>query len=141
MTDLELAKQMLTAHTIVLCKNGLVITSDEKGISPMINFLADGEQFNGFSVADLIVGKAVAMLFVKAGIKEVFAKTISKSGAAYLDKFNIPYTYEIMTDNIINRKGDDICPMEKAVLTVEDFEDGYNLIKDKLSELKLTNTL
>lgn len=102
----------------------------------MIDFIGNNLDLTGYSVADLIVGKAVAMLFIKAGIKQVFAKTISKSAIEILNKHNIPFSYNIATDKIINRKGDDICPMEKAVIDINDIEQGYIAIKDTLQKLK-----
>ena len=50
----------------------------------MMSSIADGVNLQGYSVADLIVGKAAAMLFVKCGIAGVYAKTLSQSGKAVL---------------------------------------------------------
>ena len=135
MTDLEKAVKALDGHTIALCKGENIITSDKKGISPMIRFIDDGADLRGYSAADLVVGKAAAMLFVKAGIKEVFAKTLSKSGKEYLEKHGITVKYDVLTDKILNRSGDGICPMECAVSDTEDFDEGYRLIKEKLEVL------
>ena len=84
MTDLETATKMLAGHTLALCKAGEVVTSDLKGISPMLRLLGEGRDLSGFSAADLVVGKAAAMLFVKANIKAVFARTLSLAGRDYL---------------------------------------------------------
>ncbi len=135
MTDLEKAVKALGGHTIALCKGENIITSDKKGISPMIGFIDDGADLRGYSAADLVVGKAAAMLFVKAGIKEVFAKNLSKSGKEYLEKHGITVKYDLLTDKILNRSGDGICPMECAVSDTEDFDEGYRLIKEKLEVL------
>lgn len=139
MTDIEIAKEKLAGHSIVLCKDKQVLTSDKKGIAPMIDYISAGYNLKGFSVADVVVGKAVAMLFVLAKVKEVFAKTISKGGADFLQSHKIPFSYDVLADKIINRKGDDICPMEKVVLGVEDINQAYLLIKAKLEELKSKN--
>jgi len=64
MTDLELAKRNLAGHTICLCKDGKLLTSDKRGISPMMDFIEEGRDVTGYSVADKIVGKAAAFLFV-----------------------------------------------------------------------------
>ncbi len=135
MTDLEKAVKALDGHTIALCKGENIITSDKKGISPMIGFIDDGADLRGYSASDLVVGKAAAMLFVKAGIKEVFAKNLSKSGKEYLEKHGITVKFDVLTDKILNRSGDGICPMECAVSDTDDFDDGYRLIKEKLEVL------
>ena len=136
MSDLELAKANLLGHTICLCKDGEIVFSDKRGISPMMGFIAEGKDLNGFSAADLIVGKAVAMLFVKCKIKNVFAKTLSRSGKQILERYKIHCEYETLTDKIINRDRTDICPMEKTVAVTDDIEEGYKLLSAKLASMK-----
>ena len=132
MTDLRIAKEGLAGHTICLCKDGKRIFGDKRGISPMMEFIKEGTDLNGYSVADLVVGKAAALLFVKCGIKNVFAKTISESGKNVLEKYGIFCEYETLTEKIINRAGTDICPMEKAVSNTENAEEAYELLKKQL---------
>lgn len=125
----------LDGHTIALCKGENILTSDKKGIAPMLGFIDEGTNLRGYSVADLVVGKAAAMLFVKAGLSEVFAKNLSKSGKEYLEKHEITVKCDVLTDKILNRSGDGICPMECAVSDTEDFDEGYRLIKERLEIL------
>ena len=135
-TDLEMAKSNLAGHTICLCKDGKLIFSEKKGIAPMMGFIAQNADFRGYSVADTVVGKAAAMLFIKCGVACVYAKTLSESGKKVLEKYGVPYEYEVLTERIINRAGTDTCPMEKAVLATEDIEEAYALLKAKLAELQ-----
>ena len=136
MTDLQIAKDNLAGHTICLCKEGKCLFSEKKGIAPMMGFIADGINLEGYSVADLVVGKAAALLFVKSKIKAVFAKTLSKGGEEVLKGNNIPVEYETLTEKIINRDGTDICPMEKTVLNTDDPEEGYILLKNKIQSMR-----
>ena len=136
MTDLQIAKDNLAGHTICLSKDGKCLFSEKKGIAPMMGFIADGVNLQDYSVADLIVGKAAALLFVKCKIKAVFAKTLSKSGKEVLKSNNIPFEYETLTDAIINRDGTDICPMEKTVSNTDDPEEGYILLKNKIQSMR-----
>ncbi len=135
MTDLQIAKNNLTGHTICLCKHGKCLYSNKKGIAPMMDFISDGINLKGYSVADLVVGKAAAMLFAKSGIINVFTKVLSLSGKKTLEKYGINYEYETLTEKIINRDGTDICPMEKALLNCDDVEESYIILKDKLKGL------
>lgn len=132
MTDLQIAKNNLPGHTICLCKNGNFLYSDKRGIAPMIGFIASGENLSDYSVADIIVGKAAALLFVKCGIKNVFAKTLSENGKEVLELYGVNYEYEVLTERIINREGTDTCPMEKAVAGTENPEEAYVILKDKM---------
>lgn len=135
MTDIEIAKSNLSGYTICLCKDGNCLYSERRGIAPMMNFIANGTDMRGYSVADLVVGKAAAMLFVLSGIKSVFAKTLSKSGEEILKRHEIPYEYETLTDKIINRDGTDICPMEKAVSVTEDPQEAYDLLSERIKRM------
>ena len=136
MTDIEIAIQNLNRHSICLCKDGKHFTDNGRGISPMIRLIEENKDLCGYSVADVIVGKAAAMLFVKAGIAAVHGKVMSESGKTYLENHCIPCTHDILTKQIINRQGTDICPMEKAVAEIDDAETGYIALKSRLNELK-----
>ena len=136
MTDLETATKMLAGHTLALCKAGEVVTSDLKGISPMLTLLGEGRDLSGFSAADLVVGKAAAMLFVKANVKAVFAKTLSLAGRDYLDQHGIPVTFETLTERIMNREQTDVCPMERAVADTDDVDEGCRILQITLNEVR-----
>ena len=135
MSNIDIAKENLHGHSICLCRDENIIIDDGKGISPMMKFIAEGRNLCGYSAADLIVGKAAAMLFVKAGISEVYAETMSKAGAEFLKASGIPFSYGTLTEKIINRRGDDICPMEKTVADISDAETGYEALRNKIMEL------
>lgn len=136
MKDVLIAKELLTDDkTLVFVKGDSVIDSKLSGVKPLIGFINDGVNLNGYSLADKIVGKAQAMLSVKAGIVEVYAKVMSKAGTKILNKYNIPYSYETLVDEIINRKGDDICPMEKTVKDIDDLDEAYKALKEKVLTL------
>lgn len=136
MTDLETAKVNLKNHSVCLCKNGECFTCDGKGISPVMKLIEEGRDLSGYSVADIIVGKAAAMLFVKAGVIAVHGVVMSQSGKSYLEKRGVICTFDTLAENIINRKGDGICPMEQAVAEIDDCEEGYNALVRRLRELK-----
>ena len=136
MTDIEIAKAKLNGHSICLCKDGEWFTDNGRGISPMMSFLGEGRDLNGYSVADVIVGKAAAMLFVKAGIREVYGEVMSEAGYRYLQEHHIPCAYGTLTEKIINRKGDGPCPMEQATAALTDPADAPKALREALNRLK-----
>lgn len=138
MTDLECAIKNLVGHSICLCKDSKFITDDGKGISPMIKFISEGMDLSGYSAADVIVGKAAAILFAKAGVTAIYGRVMSKSAADFLKSRSIKYCCETLTDRIINRLGTDTCPMEKVVEHTDDTEQGYTALKAKLDEMRKT---
>lgn len=139
MTDLELAIRELETHTLVLCKDGEFLQSDRHGVAPMLDFLREGRDLSGCSAADRVVGKAVAMLFLKAGIREVYAKTLSEGAETYLTAHGIPVQAETRTKRILNRAGTGPCPMEATVTDTEDAEEGYLRLCAKLDEMRGQN--
>ncbi|HBB72075.1 MAG TPA: DUF1893 domain-containing protein [Ruminococcus sp.] len=136
MTDIETAKENLDGHSICLCRGGEIITDDGRGISPMMRFLAERRDLTGYAAADVIVGKAAALLFVKAGIVCVHGKTMSVSARDLLEQHSIPCSYDTLTEKIINRQGTDICPMEKTVEAISDADEAYEALGRKLAEMR-----
>ena len=139
MTDLEKARLSLENHSICLCKGEKVLFDDSRGIAPMMKFIAEGRDLKGWSAADVIVGKAAAMLFVKAGVKAVHGKVMSKKARDYLLLHSLECSCETECEKIINREGTDICPMEKAVDETEDFEEAYLILKEKTEQMRRKN--
>lgn len=135
MTDLQIAEKNLAGHTICLCKHGECLYSVRRGISPLMGFIGSGTDLSGYSVADVVVGKAAALLFVKCGIKSVYAKTLSEHGKRVFEIYGVDYECGLLTERIINREGTDACPMEKAVMNTDDPEEAYVILKNKLIEL------
>ncbi len=134
--DLEKAQALLCdGYTCVLCKAGKVYTSQETGIRPMVSFLSDGVDLKGFSAADKIVGKAAAMLFVLAGVVSVYAPVMSAAAVEYFRRNHVQYAYDELTDAIINRQGNGLCPMEQAVHDLNDPAAAFLAVKLALRAL------
>ena len=136
MTDLQTAVMNLGEHSVCLCKNGEWFTADGRGIAPVLELMAERGDLSGHSAADIIVGKAAAMLFVKAGITAVHGRVMSEAGRKYLEERGIPCTWDALTERIINRDGTDVCPMEKTVADIEDAELGYRALRAKVREMR-----
>lgn len=137
MKDIEKAiSELKDDLTCVLVKGDLIYTSNKKGIAPILDFINEGIDLNGFSVADRIVGRAISFLYIYSGIKEAYGEVMSYGAMDLLKKHHINYSYQNATDKIINRKGDDICPMEKTVIDVDDEKIAYKLLDEKLKSLR-----
>lgn len=136
MTDLQTAITHLAGHTLALCKGEDILTSDKRGVAPMLGWIHEGCDLRGYAAADRVVGKAAAMLFVKAGVCEIYAQTLSQSGKAFLESRGVTVHYGELADHILNRDGSDVCPMERTVADVDDVDDGIALMRDKLEQLR-----
>ena len=135
MTDLERAIAHLPGHTLVLCRGEDTLISDKRGVAPMVDFWQEGRDLRGYSAADRIVGRAAAMLFIRAGIGALYAETLSEGGLALLQAYHIPVQYGTLTSAIRNRDNTGPCPMEQAVAGVTQIEDGVQRIHRRLAEL------
>lgn len=138
MQDLETAKRLLKAEgfTCVLCRKERIYTSRERGVTSLVQYLSDAVLLTGYSAADKVVGKAAAMLFILAGIKAVYAETISQPALDVLCTAGVEVSYGILTERIINRAGTGMCPMEQAVLDIYSPEEAFTAIVKKQKELK-----
>lgn len=132
---MNLLDELKANNYAIIASNGYY--SCDSGIKPVIDKLNENiEYFKDLIVADKIIGKASAMLLTLSKVKEVYCLVLSISGKEILDANNIVCHYEQLVPNIINRKGDDICPMEKTVKDINDLNDAYIALNRKLSSLK-----
>ncbi len=107
-------------YTLILHNGNENITSNERGISSLTELYLKKRKYSGFKAYDKIVGKAAAFIYVLLEVEEVFACVISKSALSILEQYGIKTEYDVCTDSIINRTKTDICPMEKAVIDIND---------------------
>ncbi len=136
MSDIERAKLGLSGNTICLVRGDEVITSTRRGVAPMLELIERGQDLTGFAAADKVIGRAAALLFAYCGVSEVYAEVISLPAAAALEECGIPYSYGKRVENVINREGTGICPMEKATLGVSAPSAALAAIKAALSEMR-----
>lgn len=136
---LNIAKTKLEQenYTCVLTDGESFFTSRERGVKPIVEFIASKRLPKGLFAADKVVGKATAYLYIILEIKSLYAKVISKPALDALTEKGIDVQYELLVDNIINRKGDGICPFETAVLEINDANEAYAAVLDKMIELNI----
>lgn len=138
MTDIEHAKQLLTGegYTCVVCKGNNIHISQKRGVAPLMELLDGGADIRGYSAADKAVGKAAAMLFVLLGVSEIYAAIMSRSAKKILDEYEIKYSCDEEVEYIINRKKDGMCPMEKAVMDIDDPAEAPTKIKETIEKMR-----
>jgi hypothetical protein len=124
-------------YTCVLCKGEKTYTSTENGIKPLLDWLDSGLDLQGFSAADKVAGKAAAFLYVRLGVKKVYADVMSEAAAAGFAEYGIEAKTATSVKNIINRAGTGNCPMEEAVKDVADPVQAESVLRAKVRNLKL----
>lgn len=138
--ELTRAKELLISgqYTCVICRGDTVYTSTLRGVKPLVQWLEGGMDMQGFSAADKVIGKATAYLYVLLGVREVYAHVISEPALTVLRGHGIRTEYGTLVENIINRKGDGICPFEAAVMDAQEPRTAYAAIRDKMMQMNIT---
>ena len=127
--------------TLALVKGDVIIRRKGKGVSSAVELINDSVDLNGFIAVDTVVGKALSILFLKLGIKEVYALLISENAYTYLTSHGVKVTYKTITSNILNRDKSDLCPMEKLSLSIDDYDDGYKVIVERFNKMFKNQTM
>lgn len=112
----ESAVSLLTAEgcSCVVRKGDVIRLFRGRGVFDLLGLLHDEPDFlRGAFVADKIVGKGAAALMVAGGVEGLYADVISAPAQELLAEAGIEVRSRVQTPNIINRTGDDICPVEK----------------------------
>ena len=127
MTDIGLAKAYLIENqeNFVLVKNGEIVShSKDRGIKPVFHvFKTNRTSLEGASVADKITGEATARFLIAGRIKSLYSTVISESAYQLLIENAIVVEYGEKVPMILNRSGDDNCPMEKLSRTSKELEE------------------
>ena len=140
MQDLEIAKNQLYEKqlTLAIVKNGQVLfQTNSHRISGFIGAIDKlGTQLNGASVADRVAGKALALLCVYAGIREVYAEVLSRKAKAVFEENKVAVEWKQLVDNVLDLNKTDTCPFEKAAAGISDPKDSYVAFKALLEKMK-----
>ena len=132
-------RDLLGDENTFVCKKGKRIhKSHKRGVAPMLDLLQnDPDMLRGSQVIDKVIGRAAAFLLIKGKVTKLYAEVISKPALEllYADG-TIDVSYGKCVENIINRTGDDICPMEKATLQIADVQEAYEAIVETLHKLQ-----
>ncbi|MBE5755724.1 MAG: DUF1893 domain-containing protein [Clostridiales bacterium] len=121
--------------TCAFIKDSAIYKSKKRGVLPLIEWYDQGLNLKDFSVADKVVGKAAAFLYVILEIKELYADVISKSALELLIKNNINVSFGLLVDYIRNRTNTGFCPMEQATINIDSPAEAVVAIKNKINEL------
>lgn len=133
--DLQTAADYLRENgcTCVLCKGERLYSSFEKGIKPLLDFIKSDISFDGFSAADTVVGRAAGFLYIRLGVKSVYANVLSERAKEVFEENDISVIFEKLVPNIQGKFG--ICPMEQAVEHVSSSEDALSAIEKTIEQL------
>lgn len=136
--NLDRAKEILqnSDYTCVLVSGDRILTSDKRGVAPLLGWLEEGADLREYAAADKVVGRGAAMLYVLMGIKQIYAGILSKEAEEALKNAGIEVSYGELVPRIQNRTKTGYCPMEEAVLGITDPKEARAAILKKLELLR-----
>jgi len=95
----------------------LIFRSKKEQLRPLLEYIDEfSPRVKGVLIFDRIVGNAAALLLKKAFCLEIYSPLGSEFAARTLSEQGIEYHFSRTVPYIINKTGDDICPMEKLSL-------------------------
>lgn len=120
-------------HSLVVA-NGDVATFDGRGVTDLYRILTEDPGFlSGTDIADKVVGKGAAALMILGNINSIYADVISVPARQLLEKFTVKVSFGKEVPNIINRRGDGICPVETLCLSCKTPEECLSKIRKFLN--------
>ncbi len=126
---------------VVLETTGKRTVSYERGIKPLMQELRkDRQAFTNSVVADKVIGKAAAMMCILGNAKAVYADVMSEEAKEILNRHQVICEYDTLVPFIENRTKTGRCPMETAVLGIEDLEEAYNAVEETIAKLMKAGT-
>ncbi|MBO7382580.1 MAG: DUF1893 domain-containing protein [Muribaculaceae bacterium] len=120
---------------VVRSAKGETVRFTRRGVTDLFELVANKPDFTlGAIIADRVIGRGAALLIVKGGFAEVYARLISRLALDVLVKAKIPVEYDTLADNILNRDHSSICPVERLTADIVDPDEALKAIKRFISK-------
>lgn len=118
------------AYSCVIRKGADVRTFHKRGVADLLFLLENEPEFLlGAFVADKVVGKGAAALMVLGGVKHVYTDVISTPALDLFKTYGVEVAFSVVTDRIVNRTKDGLCPVETLCLDLDSPADMLNEIR------------
>ena len=121
-------KPDFTKYTLALFSQGhIIFESNESRLKPLVEMVQIYQgKYTGCELHDKIVGLASAKVIAASGIvSELLAGVMSQDARDFLRPTDINFTFQELTEYIINNDKTGPCPMEVKAREIEDLEEFY----------------
>jgi len=131
--DLEIAKQLIEKEYLTLCivkDEHVLFQTSSHGISGFLNaiHLLDGRLADA-SVADKVVGKAIALLCLYSKVRAVYGNVMSRGAKSLFEENMVRIEYDELVDSILGDCRSGKCPFEALADSISDPEEAYKKLK------------
>lgn len=118
----------------------LIFSSTDQGVKPMMMYMkAYGASEEPLTIVDRIMGKGAVLLAIAINATKIITPIISEPALALAEKYNLEVLAQKKVAYIINRTGDGRCPIESAVLAIDNIDEGYKAIQEAIGILMSGN--
>lgn len=126
-----------SACSCVIANGERIESFHERGVKDLHRLLYDDRALlDGAFIADKVVGKGAAALMVAGGVQSVYTDVISQGALTLFSQSGVEVEYGVLVENIINRTGTDICPVEKLCKDCLTAEECLPLISKFIESMK-----
>jgi hypothetical protein len=122
-------------HTCVIQSGDQTLTSCTRGVAFLLSLSEDTTNLSGALVADKVVGRGAAFLYVLLNVRAVYALVMSECAREVLLQHGIQAFCEQCPPRIVNRDNTGFCPIETAVQNDTDPLLARVHIREKLASL------
>jgi hypothetical protein len=131
-----------TGNSLMIYKNGeLIFESSLSGIRPHLKAINDlGNKLEGTLMVDKILGRAAAFLVIYSKAAEAITAIISTPGKIMLEKYGVKFSFKEEVPHIKMKNGVIYCPFERMVQGIEDPDEAYHAIVEKMESFKTTSS-
>lgn len=125
------------AVTCAIVQDGkTVYTSAGLGVKPLLAVYREQPLLlRGSAVADTVIGKAAAVLLVLGGVSQAYGQIMSRPAMDYLAAHGISHACGQEVPFILNRTEDGSCPLEASVEQIDDLQEAFVALTNRVAEL------
>lgn len=124
-------------YSCVIRKGDDTRTFHQRGVTDLWQLCQSGEGFlQGAHIADKVIGKGAAALMAYGRASEVYADVISHPALVLLQDHGISVSYQQLTERILNRRADGLCPVETLCVDLNTIEEMVEAISNFINSNK-----
>lgn len=135
--NLSKARQLLRTSSVslVVVRGTYIWQRSGRGIRPLYDLVTEEEHnLKGGALADIVIGKAAALLILYAGLTSAYARVMSRPAYNLLVHNNVDVVPDVIVEGILNRDQTGPCPMESLTTNLNIPGQAYRLIGQKLQK-------
>ena len=133
--DIKMGRDTIRVFNNHLESTGISLEERSTTLHPAIarDTLA-GEKL--LTIADKVVGKGAALMYCLLGVRCVHGNVMSQAAVKVLRRHGIEAYWDRLAENIHNRAGTGLCPIETATAQIDDPEEALPVILSTLASLR-----